>query len=154
VRQALARGDEAGAAQLLRGCAPEARRWEWYYFEQRPWRRERTVLGSFARPVTALAFSPEADYVAAAGGPGGFFAGRVPDEVRVWSVSQRRALLKLDGFSGPVHAVAFSPNGSSLAAAGTNRAGAGEVQAFNVPQRFQLFARPFAGRITAVAYTA
>jgi hypothetical protein len=112
----LAAGQLEQAMQTLDGCAPELRRFEWEYLRQRV--RERaggqdSAPLTMPGPVSHLAFNRVSRHLAiAANDPGG--KGRV----RVWDTRKGQTVAELTDLPGPVHAVAFSPNGKYVAAAG------------------------------------
>lgn len=68
------------------------------------------TLEGHAGQVRALAFSPDAKLLAAAGG----LEGR-SGEVRIWDVAARQLAKTLQGHADSIYAVAFSPDGKWLA---------------------------------------
>jgi WD40 repeat protein len=67
--------------------------------------------------VDGMAFSPDGKYLAASlsGGPSG--EKRIPGDVRIWEVATGQEVRAFKGPTSDVTAVAFSPDGSRLAAA-------------------------------------
>jgi WD40 repeat protein len=103
--------DTDRARDLLNGCAPEFRRWEWHYLEHRAAGHTPTKLAHNDRnqAVTSLAFRP-------APGNGDALAAVAADgaEVVLWTFpggKEHRLDLKLDWH---VRAMAYSPNGFQL----------------------------------------
>jgi WD40 repeat protein/tRNA A-37 threonylcarbamoyl transferase component Bud32 len=99
------------AEQLLAGCPPARRHWEWHYLH-------RLLHGELLafRPdhvgsgwPDCLAYSP--DGTCLAGACRGL-------EVPVWDARTGRETFTLGPNPGPVYAVAFSPDGTRLASAG------------------------------------
>jgi WD40 repeat protein len=68
--------------------------------------------------ITDLAISPDGRTLA---------TGCVDRSVRLWNVAVGQELLTLHGHTGPVHSVAFAPNGRSLASCGDGPDGSIEV---------------------------
>jgi WD40 repeat protein len=62
------------------------------------------------KPVTSVAFDPHAPILASAGYDGA---------VQLWSVRTHRLLARIDGLAGTIYAIAFGPDGRTLAYAGT-----------------------------------
>ncbi|MEO2090976.1 MAG: hypothetical protein ABGY75_15975, partial [Gemmataceae bacterium] len=67
---------------------------------------------SIDQPVAAIAFSADGRYLAS-GGTGG--------EVRVWNVEDGKQVAKLDGHTGRILDLAFSPDGGALWTASADR---------------------------------
>jgi hypothetical protein len=158
--KALADGQNAQALRLLRNCPEEQRHWEWHYLVQRANLHGPNRFGPFAEPVTALAVGPGGQALAAAGGvrarPGGPGAPeRVAGEVKVWHVNRPEWVrAHLTGLPGPVHDLAFSPDGGSLAlACGLRGDRGGEVRLYpTLGGGRPRWAAPFLQRVTGVAY--
>jgi WD40 repeat protein len=122
----------------------------------------KAVLEGQPGGVNAVAFSPDGKLVATAGGdrgppaefgvpPGGEPS---PGEVWLWDVAtgKRRAALK--GHTGPVLAVAFSPDGKALASAAELPNRPAEVKLWDVPGGKELASlRGHGGRAWSVAFS-
>jgi RNA polymerase sigma factor (sigma-70 family) len=85
----------------------------------------RLTLRGHANELLATAFSPDGRTLATAGGlwgdPGPKRAGSPPGEVRLWDVATGKALASFPGHRDRVFAVAFSPDGKTLASASLDR---------------------------------
>jgi hypothetical protein len=142
----LAGGQRPQAEVWLDGCAVELRHWEWYYLKH----PAPVILGPFAGPVTAVAFLPgTGTYVAAAGPTRAAAVGEPAGVVRLWHVATQKAF-DLEGFTGPVRALAFRPSQDALAAAG-GPAGRGELRVFNLEDGPQRGAKPSGWNLPLVA---
>ncbi len=104
------------AEDLLHGCAPESRGWEWH-FVKRLGNSERKLIDLGRMSVNALAFSPDGTWVVAGSGDQmfGYQAGRAPN-IGVWDVASGRQRKVLPGAKGTLLDVAFSPDGKRVAA--------------------------------------
>jgi len=103
------------AEDLLHGCPPERRGWEWHFVE-RLCNTERLTLDLGNTSVNALAFSPDGTW--AVSGSGAFLGLPVLQgaAVDVWDVSSGRRQSILPGATGTVISVAVSPDGKKIAA--------------------------------------
>ncbi len=95
------------ARELLDGCPPQLRRWEWRWLG-RLCQRDSAALARDVLFLTCLAFSPDGRHIASGSNDG---------TVKVWDIESRRAILTLPGHSGAVASVAFSPEGKHIASA-------------------------------------
>jgi WD40 repeat protein len=98
------------ALELLGGCPPDLRDWEWDYL-MRLCRVEPTVLRATAK-VHGVAFRPDGEQVAAACEDG---------TVKVLDSRTGKVIQTLPGHRAAVLAVAFSPDGRHLALASEDR---------------------------------
>ena len=96
-----------GAAQLLDTCPPELRGWEWGRLQYLCGRSKLTI--DAGAPMAALALDREGRRCAAGGWNG---------KVGVWNLADGARLREFAYPGRFVHAVAFSPDGSTLAAGG------------------------------------
>jgi WD40 repeat protein len=104
----------ARAEQLLDGCDPKLRGWEWGYLK-RLCHLELRTLGKFPAPVFGVAFSPTGNAVAALSDAG---------RARLWDARTGRVIWDVAvppppptwiAHRGPALAWAFSPDGKRLA---------------------------------------
>jgi eukaryotic-like serine/threonine-protein kinase len=124
---ACAREDWQQAGELLQPGAA-ALRWEgrylkrWQQEQKRPRPRALEACGS---PVSALAFSPDSRYLAAAAGVEGEVGGVAVGEVRLWGVRPGGPVLVMSDRDpgGPVRDLAFRPDGRCLLTAGSGGQG-------------------------------
>lgn len=117
------------ATQLLDGCKPELRNWEWGRL-MHLCRQSRKRYDAHA-PLDALAISPDGIRFATGGWDGA---------ARIWNRETGKELFVLKHGGLYVHAVAFSPDGRLLATGGDDPDG--YVQLWNVEtgQRLKTFA--------------
>lgn len=101
------------ATQLLEGCRPDLRHWEWHYLD----RLCHSALASLPHklPVRGIAWSPDGKLLATCTGHWG--TGQ-QGEVNIWDANSMKELFKLTGHPSSVTGVAFSPDGSRLASVG------------------------------------
>jgi WD40 repeat protein/serine/threonine protein kinase len=100
----------ARAEQLLAGCPRYLRRWEWHYL-RRVCHAELLTLAEHRAPLTAVAYSPDGQYLASADQQG---------TVLLREAAGERTVHSFKAQAGGVRALAFSPDGRQLAfAAGT-----------------------------------
>jgi WD40 repeat protein/serine/threonine protein kinase len=99
------------ALRALQECPEDLRGWEWYYL-MRLSRTEPLVLHNYAE-VNGVAFSPDGDRLASAGGHGA---------VKIWNSRTGDVVQTiLHAHAGSVVAVAFHPDGDHLASAGADK---------------------------------
>jgi hypothetical protein len=78
----------------------------------------RAVLRAHTQPVRAVAFSPNGRLIASAGGSEITGITGEDNVIRLWQTDNQALFAALEGHTGAVTAVAFSPEGSRLASAG------------------------------------
>jgi WD40 repeat protein len=111
------------AEQLLAGCPPARRHWEWHYLDRLLHGELLAFRPEHVEPPgpDRLAYSPD----------GMWLAGACRTlEVPIWDPRTGRQLFTLQPNPGPVYAVAFNPDGTRLASAG--RASRGETSAGSI----------------------
>jgi len=79
------------------------------------WAQETTTLSQYGDWVTAVAFSPDGNVLASAGGESLQYR---PGSVRLWDVSSGKQLAALEGHKTNVWSIAFSPDGKRLISSG------------------------------------
>jgi WD40 repeat protein/tRNA A-37 threonylcarbamoyl transferase component Bud32 len=144
-----ASADLEGAERLLafwvpRTGQPDLRDWEWYYLQGLC--GGRTTLAGHRGRATSVAFGPDGQRLATAGGEPSR-----PGEIKLWDVATGRCLRTFPaGHTNRIGAIAFSPDGRRLASAGDD----GTVRLWHVTTGKEL-ARlgGRAGRATGVAFS-
>jgi WD40 repeat protein/tRNA A-37 threonylcarbamoyl transferase component Bud32 len=112
------------AEDLLHGCPPERRGWEWH-FAERLANSERRALDLGNVSVNAVAYSPDGTWFVSGGGSNPFGTANVGDSrVDLYDSATGRHRQTLAGLKGTLHGVAVSPDGR-LVAAGSGYAGGG-----------------------------
>ncbi len=101
------------AEDLLHGCDPERRGWEWHFVE-RLCNLERLVLDLGHASVNAMAYSPDGRWTVVGYGTSTNFQGESTIEVRDVATGQRLKILP--GTKGTVFDVAVSADGKTVAA--------------------------------------
>lgn len=89
----------------------DLRGFDWHYL----WRQvnnERFLLDKHAGAVTAAAISRDGQHAATASNDG---------TVRLWLLGTGKPLALIPGTKSPIHAIAFAPDGKTLAAAGADK---------------------------------
>jgi len=99
------------AERLLDRCPPHLRGWEWR-FVNRSNHRELFSVGTRPRPhLVRAVFNPDADRVACCGG----------NDVWIYELASGRVLHHLKGHDKGVGAVAWSPDGTTIASGGMDK---------------------------------
>jgi eukaryotic-like serine/threonine-protein kinase len=99
-----------GAVKLLDDCPKDLREWEWHYLK-RLCQVEPVILPDKTE-VNSLAFSPDGERLASAGGNGA---------VKIWNCKTRKVIQALDAHPDAVFSVAFHPDGKHLASVGADQ---------------------------------
>ena len=116
------------ALELLDECPEDLREWEWHYL-MRLCRVDPLVLRDKAE-VNSVAFSPDGELLASAGGDG---------TVKVWNSRTGEVIQTLENaHPGFASSVAFHPDGKHLASAGADR----QVKVWDLTTGLPVFDRP------------
>jgi len=127
------------ALQLLGECPKDLRGWEWRYLK-RLCEVEPVVLRDKTE-LNAVAFSPDGDGVASAGGDGA---------VKIWNSKTGQVIQTLNAHTGFVSSVAFRPDGKHLASTGGDH----QVKVWDLTTGQKMFAGPCdVVHTTGTAYT-
>jgi eukaryotic-like serine/threonine-protein kinase len=106
------------ADELLEGDPADLRAWEWSYAHRLGHSDLKTWVGSsLGLDVWCVAFSPDGARVAAGTGPWGQPGGDRTGELLVRDIHTGATVLEARGLAGAVEAVAFAPDGRTIAAA-------------------------------------
>jgi WD40 repeat protein/serine/threonine protein kinase/tetratricopeptide (TPR) repeat protein len=130
-------GNPGRAAQLLDGCRPEYRGWEWHYLH-RLCHSDLLTLAAHGGELSTVAYSPDGRLIA---GGTGWYEKQKPGEVVVWDAETGKELFTLHGHTRLVRSVAFSPDSKLLASAGLDPA----VRVWDVATRQQVACYPGRG---------
>ncbi|WP_406695110.1 protein kinase [Singulisphaera sp. Ch08] len=116
------------ALELLGECPRDLREWEWHYL-MRLCRVEPVILRDTTE-VKSLAFSPDGESLASAGGDGA---------VKVWSIRSGRVIRAIgNAHTGYVSSIAFHPDGKHLASVGADE----QVKVWDLTTGHAVFTRP------------
>jgi WD40 repeat protein/serine/threonine protein kinase/tetratricopeptide (TPR) repeat protein len=108
------------AEDLLHGCSPERRGWEWHYVKRRC-HSERLNLEAGGASVNSIAFSPDGSRIATISSSpilGAMVGTNLQRRVELWDRKTGRQEYKLEGQDPAGYSVAFSPDGSRIAIGG------------------------------------
>jgi WD40 repeat protein len=106
----LSRGNLGRALEQLDKCPEGLRQWEWYYLKRLCW-VEPVVLRDTTE-VNSLAFSPNGEWIASAGGDGA---------VKIWNSTTGEVVQTLkSAHPDSVYSVVFHPGGKYLASTGAD----------------------------------
>ncbi len=123
----------------------ELRSWEWRYLWARCQGEERFTLYQYSNSVSALAFSPDAKWLALRRGS---------QTVAVWDTVAKRPLpeLRAAGIRW-CKALAFSPKGNLLAWGSADASGAPNVSLWDVNARKERAALPHSSLVASLAFS-
>src|SRR5690606_2657232 len=105
------------AEDLLHGCPPDRRGWEWHLVKRLA-NLEQLAFEAARPSVNALAFSPEGSWLAVGAGepaPGARHTEARPAEVELRDAATGALRRRLPGLKGVLTCVAISPDGSRVA---------------------------------------
>src|SRR5262249_18617554 len=108
----------AQAEDLLHGCPPELRGWEWNYVKRLA-HLDRLTFRGHDQPVSCLAISADGRWIAS--GTRGINAADWSSDrsqLKLWNLDDGEELLTLGNLHGGLRRLAFSRDGRLLAAAG------------------------------------
>jgi len=133
VQQYFEQGDVANAIQLLESLRPvgdrqELRSFEWYYL----WRLchgERLTFRADDGPVLSVAYSPDGRFLA---------TGSQKGSVKLWDAKNAEVLADLASAGDEIRSIAFSPDGTLLAAACGSPGKAGSVHLWDTAAHTKL----------------
>ena len=133
--QAIETNPKAARA-LLEGVRESERAVEWHYLMARLSSPAVKPLEHLATNITAVAFGGQGDRFAATVEPGERLdGGQRRGVVRLWDLTAKNEVRKWSALPGPVHALAFSPDGLRLAVAGGNAGDSnGELRVFSLEE--------------------
>ncbi len=77
-----------------------------------------TLDADLPYPVHTVSWSPDGKRLAWGGGRSGGFRNTIPGEIHIWNLQRGEKILDFRGQMGPVHSVAWSPDGRRLATVG------------------------------------
>jgi WD40 repeat protein/serine/threonine protein kinase len=110
VHNALSADNLGRALQFLGECPEDLREWEWHYLKQ--FCRVEPLVIRDTTEVHGVAFSPDGELLASAGGDG---------SIKIWNSRTRKAAIqRFQAHSDSVFSVAFHPDGKHLASRGAD----------------------------------
>jgi WD40 repeat protein/tRNA A-37 threonylcarbamoyl transferase component Bud32/ribosomal protein S27E len=145
-------GNKDGAKSMLYGCDPDKRDWEWYYlsrlFREADGGEPATRIAEGDRDLPArVSFSAAADGIVA--------FGRSDGSVSFWKTDTEQSTA-LAQVALPIGAVAVSPDGRLVCAAGINEPEGGaissQVTIWSVRSRKMVFRDDVPGRVLALTF--
>jgi WD40 repeat protein len=109
------------ARHFLSLCPEEPRDWEWYCLYRVCYSVNPFTL-KHTQPVWGVSFSPDGKRIASGTGRlGARGEPPLPGEVKLWDAQTGQELLALQGHTGAVRSVVFSPDGQRLASGSDDR---------------------------------
>jgi WD40 repeat protein len=109
-------GNIALAEDLLHGCDPKRRGWEWRFVERLCNSERQVIVGVGNLSVNALACSPDGTWAVSGAGAPIVNGSSATTPIDVWDVGSGRRLKTLPGSKGTVYTVEVSPDGKRAAA--------------------------------------
>ncbi|MHC4769623.1 MAG: WD40 repeat domain-containing serine/threonine protein kinase [Planctomycetota bacterium] len=118
-QNALDTGNTTHLVQLLEGCPPDLRGWEWRFLERLSDTSIRTLSGHTGE-VMSVAVSPDGSIIAS-GSRDDLFSADSDNRIRLWDPATGAEIRSLEGHEHFVTSVAFSPNGAHLVSGSYDR---------------------------------